>query len=380
MKKQVLSTSAIALGVAMAAPASAQEWDVSFGGFFSSHVAIVDSSGNNAGTANGNDFDGLNSFVTGEIIFSPSVTLDNGMTFGVNVQMEAMNNGGGANNIDETYAEISSDTLGRIVIGGENSAGYLSMVGAPSVTSLYINSPSISAFMPISGAVPFNFRQAGLSSYTEVAGNNDVQRLSYYTPSFNGLTVGVSYARNNNGNADGSFFGGGQINNSAVATIEDIYDIGVNYSGSFGATDVNLGARYGSGSAIAAGVSDPETWGVGASVGFSGFTIGGSYTENDNANGAGGWGPDQSGWSLGGTYDMAGPWAFEALTYQGNYENTGGAGVDSDYIAYRVGASRDMGPGVDWDVYAIFAEGDADATAGTDIESTIVGTALNLSF
>ena len=141
MKKQLLSTSAIALGVAIAAPASAAEWDVKFGGFMSQHVFYSDVSTTGDSTA-GQSFSGFDTFNNSEIHFTPSVTLDNGITFGVNIQLEGNNNGGGF--IDESYMTISGDQLGRIVIGNENSAGYLSMVAAPTVTSAFINSPSIS--------------------------------------------------------------------------------------------------------------------------------------------------------------------------------------------------------------------------------------------
>lgn len=371
MKKQLLCTSAIALGVAAAAPASAQDWNLDWGGFMSQHIAFVDSDIKDGGaTIPGQDFSGLEQLGTSEIIFTPSITLDNGMTFGINVQFEGQN----GFSVDETYMSISSDSFGRLDIGAENSAGYKSMVGAPTVTSAWINSPSISAFIPLSasGALPFAFRQAALSSYTEVAGNNDVMRISYYTPSFNGLTIGVSYARDGVTNAGNNYNLGLDTNSLALS---DVMDIGVNYSQSFGTTDVSFGARYGTGSYAAANpASDPETWGVGFNVTFSGFTIGGSWAENDNG-GAGGIG-DQEGWSFGATYDMAGPWAFEALTYQG--ETTVAAGVTSDYTAYKIGASRDLGPGVDWDVYAVFAENGVSNTR--EVEGYAVGTAINLSF
>src|SRR6056297_2598400 len=142
----------------MAAPASAQEWDMDWGGFFNTHVGIVDVSGN--GIAAGSDFDGVNIFMNREIIFSPSVTLDNGLTFGVNIQMEGDN----GMNIDESYMSISSDTFGRLDVGSENSAGYKMMTGAPSVHSMFINSPSSSAFIPFTGTgTALGFRQAGLS-------------------------------------------------------------------------------------------------------------------------------------------------------------------------------------------------------------------------
>jgi hypothetical protein len=380
LKKQLLCTSAIALGVAAAAPASAQDWNLDWGGFYSQHIAFGDLGGT-IGSAAGADWDGegIDLLQSAEIIFTPSVTLDNGLTFGVNIQMEGQN----GMNIDESFMSVSSDTFGRLDIGSENSAGYKSMVGAPGVTSMYINSPSISAFVPFSAVLPANFRQAALSSYTEVAGNNDVPRISYYTPSFNGLTIGVSFAPESSANASNTY---GQNQNLDV--ISDIFDIGVNYSQSFGATDITLAGRWGTGSApdfvttgggTAANIaSDPETWGIGFNVGFNGITVGGSWTENDN--GAIGGEGDQEGWSFGATYDAAGPWSFEALTYQGEYSQTGTGGADETYEAYRIGASRDLGPGVDWDIYVAMVEADDEGTAGTDLDGTIIGTAINLSF
>ncbi|WP_111731741.1 porin [Roseovarius amoyensis] len=439
MKKQLLCTSAIALGVA-AAPAAAQDWNLDWGGFFNTHVAVGDIStnltalgapgGTLPGTVGGQswDGDGVDVFTNPEIIFSPSVTLDNGMTFGINIQMEGTTSGGP--NIDESYASMSSDTFGRLDVGNENSAGYKLMTAAPEVTSLGINSPSTSAFIPFTGvdaaisagmrlnapglgnaftasltALPF--RQASLSAFTEVGGNNDVSRITYYTPDFNGLTVGLSYAPTAAINAGNSF----SINRNAV--ISDVFDIGVNYSNTFGSTDITLSARWGTGDtpSVAAGASDPETWGVGFQVGFGNFTVGGSYTENDNdetligraiaaptvggaaipgATGAPagtiGFG-DSEGWSLGVTYDTAGPWSFEAVTYQSETDlvNAGAVipGAKTDRELYRIGASRTLGPGVDWDIYVIHETRDATLLGilpGDEVEGTLLGTAINLSF
>lgn len=370
MKKQLLCTSAIALGVAAAAPASAQSWDLDWGGYMNQHIAYADVSGTLGDNA-ANDFDGIGFLSNAEIFFTPSITLDNGLTFGVNVQLEA-DNQGGATYIDETYMTISGDSFGKLVIGSENSAGYLSMVGAPQVTSMAINSPSISAFIPLSNALPFNFRQAGISSYTEVGGNNDVDRLTYYTPNFNGLVVGVSYARNNGGNAISSH------NNTAAAGIEDIFDLGVNYSGTVGGVDLNIGGRWGTGDNVAPGTGSADTWGLGATVGFGGFTVGGHYAENDT--GVAGNVNDQSGWSFGATFDAPGPWSFGAHTFQGEFDNTGAGGADEDYEAYQIEAARDLGPGVSWNLYAVWAEADDKGLAGTEVEGTVIGTAINLSF
>ena len=391
MKKQLLCTSAIALGVAAAAPASAAEWNLDWGGFHNAGVGYADVSGS---ILTGQDRDGVDTFHTGEIIFTPSVTLDNGLTFGVNVQLESFGSVG--DQIDESYVTISGDQLGTITIGSENSEGYRHMIGAPVVTSMWINSPSVSAFIPFSAALTSGFRTAMISSYTEVAGNNDAERISYRTPSFNGFTVGVSYARD--GNQD-DFSSSVDISNGTGA-LHDIFDIGVGYSGSVGGADISFGARWGTGdvastavaavgptsgpdgidgnaddtAAIPASVTPggtADTWGVGLNVGFGGFTIGGSYSENDNPGTA----SDVSGWSLGASYDAPGPWSFALSTYQGESD---APGSQEEYVAYKLGASRDLGPGVDWDIYAI--QLDAENTVGGDVDGTVIGTQINLSF
>jgi predicted porin len=400
LKKQLLSTSAIALGVAFAAPASAQEWNMDWGGFYNSHVGYVTVDSNTPAHA-GADFDGVDVFANTEIHFTPSVTLDNGLTFGVDIQMEGTNNGGGATGIDETYLTIKGDTLGRIDLGNENSAGYKMSVGAPQVKGgIGINSPSVSGFVPISigagGNLPWRFRDSGISSYAEVLGNNDVPRITYYTPSFNGLTLGVSYAASSNvagaGANAGNNFG---VNRNAGVT--DIFDIGLGYSQSFNGIDIDFGARWGTAenNTGIAGTSDPEVWNVGFNVGFNGWVIGGGYGENDNGGLNTGGGAlaayDSEGWSFGVTYDIAGPWSVGFDTYQGEYKGVGAnSGDKAEYESYQLVGSRSLGAGVTWAVYAAYVEGSVNANAAlanptfgnpnTEVEGTVIGTSINLSF
>jgi predicted porin len=244
------------------------------------------------------------------------------------------------------------------------------------------------------------------SSATEVAGNNDTARISYYTPSFNGLTVGVSYAPGNTNVANS-----GLVDRNAG--LSDIFDIGMNYSQTFGNVDVELSARWGTGDAgtVFAAVNpgfdnvlgtaddiatpavtqagDPETWAIGAQFSTAGFTFGGSYAENDSGLlfGAG----DTEGWSLGMTYDMAGPWTIGFDTYQGemNLGNVGFVTGKSEYTAYQIGAERELGNGVAWRIYAIQSETSASTNVpgilGNGIskyklESTTIGTGIRLTF
>lgn len=418
MKKQLLCTSAIALGVA-AAPAAAQEWNLDWGGYYNVDVLFSDVGGNAIPAAA--DLDGSNIHTNGELHFTPSVTLDNGLTFGAHIEMEALNAGGGADGIDESYMFIEGDTMGRVEVGSENSAGYKLMTGAPSV-GFGINSPSPSAyhptaFSPAGGSAVFPAlgtpglagRTAMVSSFTEVAGNNDVQRISYYTPSFNGLTLGVSYAPNGTVNAANT----GMTNRNT--TLNDVFDIGVNYSQTFGSVDLELAARWGTAdagkvfAAVAPGLDgilgtsddiltpaitqpgDPETWGVGARIGVAGFTFGGSYTENSSgaAFGVG----DSEGWSAGVTYDLAGPWTIGFDTYQGEgkgaFNPATGQRAKSEYEAYQIGAERELGTGVAWRIYAIQSESSlsvntpnffAPGVSKVKVDATTIGTGIRLNF
>jgi len=403
LKKQLLCTSAIALGVA-AAPAMAQEWNLDWGGFYNADVLYNSTSGNNIPAAQ--DLDGININNNAEIVFTPSVTLDNGMTFGVNIQLEGQTAG---DQMDETYMYVESDTMGRIEVGNTNSAGYKLSVAAPSV-GFGINSPSPSAFHPtaFTPAVSTGFGLTAFgSSATEVGVNNDIPRISYFSPSFNGLTLGVSYAPGQAQDTNGLVNRNGGLN--------DVFDIGVNYSQTFGNVDVEVGARWGTGdagtvfAAVGAGADgvlgtaddvltpavtqpgDPETWAIGGRLGVAGFTFGGSYAENTTgaAFGIG----DNEGWSLGVTYDLAGPWTVGFDTYQGEATvstiASAGVNVKDEYQAYQIGAERELGTGVAWRIYAIQSETSRTSSAlnayapgvsKLTAESTAVGTGIRLNF
>ncbi len=95
------------------------------------------------------DYDGIDSKQDSEIHFLPSITLDNGLKIGANVQLEGFQ---GGDQIDESFLFIDG-SFGRVLLGSENSAGYLMHYGAPDVTFLNVNSGSLTAFVPFSGSV-----------------------------------------------------------------------------------------------------------------------------------------------------------------------------------------------------------------------------------
>ncbi|KAB7614296.1 porin [Amylibacter sp. SFDW26] len=302
MKNSLLCTTAVAIvGFTGAANAADNALEVKVGGFYNAILSFTSVDGP-AGT----DFDGADVFTNAEIIFKPSLTLDNGIKIGAEIQLEA-DSGANGDQIDESFITITGN-FGQLVIGSENSAGYKLTKSAPDVSLIFANSSSLTAFIPFSGAAggvntgDDFFRGTLGTTFLENARNNDANRITYFTPKFAGFKAGISYAR------DGGE-GSGPVDNNAVATgPTDFVDIGASYDHSFGGLDLGLSARYGIASGTAGTPNDPEIWGGGINLGWNGFTIGGSYAEQDGT-------PTDDGRS----YDVGigysnGPWGY-SLTY-----------------------------------------------------------------
>jgi len=82
MKNSLLCTTAIAMiGFTGAASAADNALKVKVGGFYNSILSFSSVDG-----PAGSDFDGVDVFSNAEIIFKPSLTLDNGIKIGAEVQ------------------------------------------------------------------------------------------------------------------------------------------------------------------------------------------------------------------------------------------------------------------------------------------------------
>ena len=381
MKNTLLCTTALALtglaGAANAAEVSAGAVNMGFSGYYTTNIAIASvDTGTGLAAA---DFDGLDIMTNAEIWFKPSITLDNGIKIGVDVQLEAGSNTNG-DQIDEAYMTVSGD-FGQFIIGSENSAGYKMTVAAPDHSLIFAQSSSLTAFVPYSSAVSGAdlFRGVLGATYIENARNNDAMRITYFSPRFSGLQLGISYARDS-GQVNGP------VNNNT--TLTDIVDIGANYSGSFGGVDVDASARWGTASAPG-GAVDPEVWGAGLNLGFGGFTIGGSFAEQDGSatNAAGVLNAqDGSSFDVGIGY-TDGPMSYSLTYFSGeSIDNDAGVPVGSKEqldtivlaVKYTVNSNFKVGAFI---ANTDFTE-DADAAGAgaNDVEGTVLGVGASFSF
>ncbi|MBL4750913.1 MAG: porin [Amylibacter sp.] len=365
MKNTLLTTTAIALtgiaGAANAVEISAGALSMNISGYYTTVVAITSVS--TGATLAASDYDGLDIITNAEIWFKPSLTLDNGIKIGVDVQLEGNTNG---DQIDEVYMTVTGD-FGKVIIGSENSVGYKMTVAAPDVSMVYAVSSSLTAFVPYSSATAGAdlFRGTLGSTYTENARNNDAQRISYFSPRFSGLQLGVSYARD-------AGQGNGAVNNNAVTT--DFIDIAANYSGSFGGMDLNASARWGIASAPAAG-TDPEIWGVGLSVGSNGFTLGGSYTEQDGTALQ-----DGRAYDVGVSY-ANGPTSYSLTYFNGeNIDNEGALGAKESLETIVLAVKYKVAPNFKVGAFIANTQFEEVATPADNVEGTVVGVSASFSF
>ncbi|WP_169566026.1 porin [Sneathiella limimaris] len=346
MKKLILGTSAlVAASTLAAAPTSAAEKiKLGLSGYLQTSFVVADyDSGDQLPTDIRHE---------GEVHFTGETTLDNGLTFGVNIQLEARTTG---DQVDETYMYVEG-SFGRINIGSENSASYLMHYASPSpVPAWGLNDPNAEAAGFTTPA----------TSATEVS---DADKITYFTPRFSGFQLGVSFT------PDGDEETGTGASPYAVIKDEgaedEAYSIGANYTGKFSGVALNASLGY---DLITRTTSDDtDEISAGFNVGIAGFTFGAGYKYTDNDGGTDDL--ERQDLNLGVTYGQ-GPWE---IGVQYAYVEEDDA-ADGELNAVVVGGNYVLGPGITAFGGVQFFDGDGslEGSEGEDATIFFVGTALS---
>jgi hypothetical protein len=377
MQRALLAGTALAaVGILAAGPAVAEDKPISMsvGGYFYAYYAYASQDDGAGEPGYQRRSHGL--FREAEVFFNGRTKLDNGLIVAVEVQLEAEDCN---DQIDESYIYFESK-YGRLQIGSDDSAPEKMYYGAPSVAAgLGVTDPTFGFFNGGAGsALIVSDAQPGNIS-------GDREKLSYFTPRFSGFQVGLSYTPEGCEEGDvaayasrcgGSYRGMVAEGASAPAnTLQDIVEIAANYVNKFGDVSVAAFGSYGRGDTQNPGVGreDRTEWGLGAQLGYAGFSVGGAYRRDDRGISSNG---DQTDWNVGVGY-ATGPWAFSLGYGAASQEQT--AGGEDKFALVELAARYNLGPGIE--LAAAIQRFDIEDSAGAAANenagwAVAVGTAL----
>jgi hypothetical protein len=179
MKKLLLGSSILVGASALAASAQASDGiKLDVGGFFNTVYMGVFDKKKDSHFGNHRSTDALQH--NGEVYFKGETKLDNGLTVGARIELEAEQ----ANDqIDKAFVYWSGD-FGKVQIGSQNDALENYCVAAPGGTA------NFSGFSPTLG---WGSNDPLTSNPYCKSADNDSQKLVYTTPNFSGFQFAVSY-------------------------------------------------------------------------------------------------------------------------------------------------------------------------------------------
>ena len=360
MKKVLLATTVLTSAVVLAAAPASAEVGVSMFSVFTASAG--DSDNGTSADRTGHDF-----ATNTELKFTGSTKMDNGITVGFEVQVEAdaienaNGSAGGAGDTDENKIYFKGN-FGEVILGNEDGAADAGKISGSSVGVNYggIGNPTGTVLGSLRGAGGANANTTGV--WLRSDGGDDT-KITYFTPRISGFKAGVSYTPEGSTYIEG--WGGH-----------------VSYSGEF--SGVGVAAVVNGSTARRSGAQqshiDATGWMFGAKLTYMGFKVAGGYASNDDvgrdkdtANAAGLVGTDDSVFSVGVGYSsgpvsvaLAGMWAEEDVS-------------NDDLTEYSISLTYSLGSGVSVFASGIIGESDLNTVGGggdTDYSMVTVGTAI----
>lgn len=369
MRKLLLATTAL---VAFAGAANAAEHlTVEMGGYTDFRAASFDQDRKAAGaTLDSTDRDfqteyKLNVDVKGKA---------NGMDYGARVSLWNGKDTIGATtdestNLDQAFVHVGG-TWGKVELGDAHGASDL-MVYAPTVGQNQVDG-NYTQFVTthVWGVLP-----------TFIDNTEDATKVSYYTPSFSGFQAGVSFAPQETSKGTDV-----QLDNTSSNQYEDVMEFGAKYNGKFDKVNFTLAGNIVTGDANTKATTvlrDFTSYGVGAQVGFAGFTFGGSYVDGDEygVTKATTTVKDQTVWTVGAKYEMNQlAVAASYLMAEGYKTNPANVHID-EYTAWGVGATYNWAPGLVTALDATWFEQDDGVAAVTnDADGQVIMLSQRVNF
>ena len=411
MKKLLVGTAAVALGLGLAAPAKAADKDgvkLGLGGYFMGYMSWLDQDEDTNADADAaiEDVRAFDIQRETEIHFTGETTLDNGLTVGFHAEAEADGFSGGAGDtfdIEESYAYFSG-AWGRVNFGSEDGAAFLLQVSAPSadgnidgvrqqVQPINFLRTDIGADTAILGGAGALGTAAGNINYRfdyDNAPARSDNKLTYMTPVFSGFQFGVSYTPDLGSGANS--WTPGNASDDTISDFGSVWEAAGRYEGQLGDVGVALGGGYTHADledaplAAAANTRDDDRarWDVGLDLNWGAFGLGGAYYEDDNGYDLDG---EETTWTVGVDY-TTGPFKLGASYYDtttalDGIENAANSG-DFEADRWMAGVTYTYGPGMTFRGSVGFVDAEVPAALlaaatnnQTDATYLMLGTQIN---
>ena len=334
MKKVLLGTTALVAIGAFVGTAQADEMmekpiEVGIGGYY--RAALTAYSGDGDAGLRGHALE-----QNIELEASGETTLDNGLTVGVRIRVNGNNYGphnhddgdaGASFNTDETEIIVSGG-FGTLKVGTIESAAQNAVIFAPGGTSITgVNSPWFG----------WQHSQA-ISTYSNGIGAEDASKAVYLSPSFNGISLALSYAPDDkevNYKSAGARDAGEQSEQISAALNYSQEVMGGSFSANVGYETHSTETEGGAACDDTMMNCDPEVLRFGASISIDDVSIGGGVMQademGDNTRTVSDFG---IGYSMGAT----------SLGLQWGNQSSEDSGNDTNIYALNVG--YDLGPGI----------------------------------
>lgn len=245
MNKLLIGTATAALFVT---PAIAGPMAVTVGGYYNSIVYSQD--------VDSTPVRDLGIHNDSEIVFKGKGKIENGLTLGFQIQLEAE----GANqldHIDENYIYVKGD-FGKVEIGAENNAAYKQQVHAPKVLGWKTYDNNFSTWAEVS-----DFDKPYMDGI-----DGDALKINYYSPKINGVQISYSVTPDTS-DTDGDtglFADGGSGSATAMGVKYTGTVRGMKVKASYGMTELDEDT----------GQATAEDTAIGLSVTSGDITVGGT--------------------------------------------------------------------------------------------------------
>ena len=360
MNKALLASTAIVGAALLSAPAMAgsvgtgKNYSVNLNGmvFFQGHVLDGGADGFTRGY-------GLN-MPEAELWVKATNKSDNGITYGVRVELEVNTNATG--NADEIYAFLKGD-FGAVTLGDQDGVSNQWLEGAHK-THAGASGPfgGLMGLAKVTRGLPKYIARTDWQPWTSA----DATKITYQTPKFSGFQAGISFTPDHK--ANGSSFGEKDNNGS----YENIIEMGLKYGGKFNDVGFNASIVHESADAENAGGKQHDVLAAGARLTMGKISGGANFRDNGDldqtaaqlaAGGEGG-----SWYAVGGGYNMGK--GTKASIWYGAGSQDVSSSVSQDVTRWGLGFQKVMAPG--WLLRADYNSAKLEKTGAADNDQQAV--------